>query len=240
MRSDDDEFVLNEKVGGVTVENHLTANLEEWKVKCSYSGPKLDGIVSLGDDTGVGVVVCRFYSNLHRLISDLKFLVTLSHPSIVSTIGYCPQSCSIVFDAAVGTPLNALLSPAHDFCFLNFANILDILRCAWAGLCYLHERKVTHNLIRSDCIYVTKSAVNGVTRVTAKLGDFYCCVFNPSHESVEDTLFSVYGSNYENLFRYSTFERIQPSGYDPLHTTISHVSHISLITNITYHHTSYK
>jgi serine/threonine protein kinase len=198
------DYLVNVCVGGVMVDSHEVIELDKWKLQSQFESPKKNGKIEFVMNSYGKSSMYRFYSEIEEMYFDFKFLITLSHPFLVPFLGFCPASYAIVSCAEIGIPLSVLIEEKRKKCpSFNFANIIEILFCAWTALAYLHQRSIAHNLVRPECIYI-QNETRGFC--TAKLGDLYSCDRFSSLSAVRKEHCIVHSNN---LWRYSSLNLLR-------------------------------
>ena len=214
VSQDEEEEIVRMSVGGVEIqnaENYEIAELDQWAIK--QKGKALrrvqGGVIQAGMIENIGDVIFRILPDMEKVYHDFRQLISLSHPNLVSPIGFSESLKAIVFPAQCGVPLSFLISEKgrnSDVSFFPFGSSLEVIQDAWVSLDYLHIRRTSHNYIRSECIFVEFGENFEVTRT--KLGDLYFCR-HVSFADLEDKSEKV---KDVDSWRYTPTEKMRSSG----------------------------
>ena len=108
---------------------------------------------------------------------DMSLLAELSHPNIVSTLGYWEdeRSCSVVTELMDGDLycLMGILSPREvGMGPFSISVACDIMLQVAQGMAYIHDKGVVHRDLKSHNILFKRSQDDDIEYICVKVGDF--------------------------------------------------------------------
>jgi serine/threonine protein kinase len=159
--------------------------LEAWQV----DGKSLRRLAQLGTGSSAAVYKAKWFEVIEvaekvfgvprndSFDQEMSLLAELSHPNIVSTLGYWADehSCSIVTELMDGDLFCLMENPPREEVGLGPFSILvacDIMLQVAQGMAYIHDKGVVHRDLKSHNIMFRRSQDDDIEYICVKVGDF--------------------------------------------------------------------